>query len=176
MLNKDSRTASAAAADEIMDTLARLFSKAAAIEHEPVDTGDGILLYTSEVHLIDVAGRFPEESMSSLAVRLGVTKGAISQTAKKLEKKGYLKRVNREGNNKTLFIQLTESGDKAYDWHRAYHTLVNESIAQEIITMGGRERETIQRTLLLIERVFDNCPETRRRITDSILKGTRKKT
>lgn len=160
-------------AEEIMDTLTRLFNKAAAIEREPVDTGDGILLYTSEVHLIDMAGRFPEEGLSSLAVRLGITKGAISQTAKKLEEKGYVERVNREGNNKTVLIRLTRAGRRAYDWHRAYHAVVNERIAREIGGMNTEARMNIHRLLRQLENVFDDCPKTRRRITETLLNDDR---
>ncbi|MCK9631255.1 MAG: winged helix DNA-binding protein [Methanoregula sp.] len=159
-----------------MDALTRLFNKAAIIEREPADTGDGVLLYTSEVHLIDMAGRFPEESMSSLAVRMGITKGAISQTTKKLEEKGYLERINQEGNNKTVFIRLTDSGKRAYDWHQAYHALVNERIIREISGLDNRDRENIRKFFLEIEKIFDDCPETRRGITDSIAGGCQKKT
>jgi len=160
-------------AEEIMDTLTRLLNKAAAIEREPVDTGDGILLYTSEVHLIDMAGRFPEEGLSSLAVRLGITKGAISQTAKKLEEKGYLERMYREGNNKTVLIRLTRAGRRAYDWHRAYHAVVNERIAREIGGMNTEARTNIHRLLQQLENIFEDCPETRRRITDALQKEDR---
>lgn len=173
MLNDSARADSEIPAEEIMDTLTRLFNKAAAIEREPVDTGNGILLYTSEVHLIDMAGRFPEDSLSSHAVRLGITKGAISQTAKKLEEKGYLERANQEGNNKTVIIRLTRAGMRAYDWHRAYHAIVNERIAREIGGLNPDARMNIHRLLRQLENVFDDCPETRRRITETLQKEDR---
>lgn len=166
MLNNPARGKSAAPAEEIMDTFTRLLNKAAAIEREPVDTGDGVRLYTSEVHLIDMAGRFPEESMSSLAGRLGITKGALSQTAKKLEEKGYLERANREGNQKTTHLRLTPSGRRAYDWHRAYHAIVNGRIAQEISGIGDHDRENLGRLLLSLEKIFDDCGENRRAVTE----------
>ncbi|MCK9579867.1 MAG: MarR family transcriptional regulator [Methanoregula sp.] len=151
-----------------MDTLTRLFNKAATIEREPVDTGDGILLHTSEIHLIDVAGRFPNESMSVLASRLGITKGAVSQTAKKLEEKGYLERINLEGNNKTILIRLTDSGTRAFGWHRAYHAVVNDRIAREVTGLERKDRENIRKILWQIEKIFDDCPDTRRRITQGM--------
>jgi DNA-binding MarR family transcriptional regulator len=161
MLNEPAGTGADAAADEIMDTLARLFSKAAAIEREPVDTGDGVLLFTSEIHLIDMAGRFPGENLSSLAKILGITKGAISQTVKKLVEKGYLERINPEGNNKTVFIHLTAAGNRAFHWHREYHAVVNARIAREIADLDAKDRERITRLLEQVEQVFDDCPRTR---------------
>jgi DNA-binding MarR family transcriptional regulator len=172
MLNDFPDTACDAAAEEVMDTLARLFNKAAIIEREPVDTGDGILLHTSEIHLIDMAGRFPDASMSALASRLGITKGAVSQTAKKLEDKGYLARINPEGNNKTVFIRLTEAGKRAFHWHRAYHAVVNERLAREIYGLGRKDRENMLKIFGRMEKIFDDCLETRFRITREILEDT----
>ncbi|RPI39348.1 MAG: MarR family transcriptional regulator [Methanoregulaceae archaeon] len=163
-------------AEKFMDLFARLLNKAALIEQEPVDTGDGVLLCTSEIHLIDMAGRFPEESMSALASHLGITKGAVSQTVKKLEKKGYLERINREGNKKTVFIRLTDSGIQAFTWHRAYHAMVNDRIAREIARYEGKDRKYICKILLQMEKIFDECPETRRRITQEIVRNLPGKT
>lgn len=150
--------------EEFMDCLVRLFNKAAAIEREPVDTGDGVLLYTSEVHLIDMAGRNPQESMSGLAARMGITKGAVSQTAKKLEEKGYLVRSNAKGDNKTVFLRLTEAGRRAFDWHRAYHDAVNARIGEVFMQMPEKEREQLLSVMARMEEVFDACPATRRKI------------
>jgi len=163
-------------ADEFMDLFTRLFNKAALLEQEPVDTGDGVLLHTSEIHLLDMAGRFPEESLSALASRLGITKGAVSQTVNKLEKKGYVERVNRDGNKKTVFIRLTGSGKRAFGWHRAYHAMVNERIAREISGYKEKERECIRNILCRMEKIFDECPKTRQRATQEIKRGAAEKT
>jgi len=154
-----------------MDQFVRLLSKAALIEREPVDTGDGILLYTSEIHLLDMAGRFPGDSMSQVASRLGVTKGAISQTAKKLEQKGYLERISPEGDNKTILIRLTDTGMQAFSWHRAYHAVVNDRIAREFAGLAGKDRENIRQFLVQMEAIFDDCQETRNRITREMVQN-----
>jgi DNA-binding MarR family transcriptional regulator len=165
MLNDSTGESNGTDADICSDLLMRLFNKAAMIEREPVDTGDGVLLYTSEVHLIDMAGRFPEERLSTLASRLGITKGAISQTVKKLEEKGYLERTKTEGNNKTVLIRLTDAGLRVFYWHRAYHAVVNDRILQEMSDFSRKDRDNFQKILIQIEKIFDDCPETRRRIT-----------
>lgn len=165
-----------AGAEEFMDLFARLLTKAALIEQVPVDTGDGVLLYTSEIHLIDMAGRFPKESISALASHLGITKGAVSQTVKKLEKKGYLERINGEGNKKTVLIRLTGSGKRAFDWHRAYHAMVNDRIGRKIARLEGKDRESIRAILSEMEKIFDECQKTRRRITREIVRSSSGKT
>lgn len=160
MLN-DSRGRDLDAAAAIMDVFVRLLNKAAAIEREPVDIGHGVLLYPSEVHLIDQIGRFPDENVSGLASRLGITKGAVSQTVKKLEAKGYLERENPAGDRKTVRLRLTGRGQEAFAWHRGYHEAVDRSVAGEIAGFDDREIENCTRILLHIESIFDACPAVR---------------
>ncbi|WP_269850917.1 MarR family transcriptional regulator [Methanosarcina horonobensis] len=69
--------------DSLIENGIRILNKAYALEKKPVDMGCGVLLYPSEFHLIEAAGKNPEENLTSIASRLGVTKGAISQTVKK---------------------------------------------------------------------------------------------
>ena len=149
-----------------MDTMARILTKAALIEKTPVDTGDGIFLYTSEVHLISLAGRFPGESMSGIAARLGITKGAVSQTAKRLEEKGYIERGYRDDDAKTVFIHLTPAGERAFAWHEAYHCEVRRRLSQEIQAWNPEDRNKMAALLSTLESVFDDCPQLRKTITE----------
>jgi DNA-binding MarR family transcriptional regulator len=165
MLNKEGSHDHSPDAGAFMDLLNRLFNKAATIEREPVDTGDGVLLYTSEIHLLDMAGRYPQEGMSSLAGRLGITKGAISQTAKRLVEKGYLERMAREEDSKTVLLRLTDAGQNAFLWHREYHERVNRRIAGEFSRLTPGEREKVFSLLARLESVFDACPDTREQVS-----------
>jgi len=166
MLN-NSRNQDTDAAAEIMDLFVRLLNKAAAIEREPVDIGHGVLLYPSEVHLIDYIGRFPDENVSGLASRLGITKGAVSQTTKKLEAKGYLERENPEGDRKTVHLRLTRRGEEAFAWHRGYHEAVNRNIVGEIASFDRRDIENFKRILIQLEGIFDACPAAREEHTQA---------
>jgi DNA-binding MarR family transcriptional regulator len=172
MLNHRTGTGTDPAVDEIVDHLIRIFNKAAAIEREPVDIGHGVLLHPSEVHLIDIAGRYPAESVSAHADRLGVTKGAVSQTAKKLEKKGYLERIHEEGDRRSVVLRLTERGNEAFEWHRAYHSSVNGEIAGVISGFSRHDRDNLCRVLDRLERLFDRCPEERERVTERFREST----
>jgi DNA-binding MarR family transcriptional regulator len=154
----DERTGPGPATTEFLDHITRILNKAAAIEREPVDIGHGVLLYPSEVHLIDVAGRYPDEGVSDLASRLGITKGAVSQAAKKLEEKGYLERARREGDGKTVLLRLTERGREAFAWHRAYHAVVNRRIAMEVARLDRADVEHLVAILARMEEILDECP------------------
>lgn len=169
MVNNYSKNNSSRIASDVLDALSRILNKAAAIEKEPVDIGHGILLYASEVHLIDMAGRYPQEGISRLASRLGITKGAVSQTAKKLEEKGYIERFNHEGDKKTVFIRLTEYGKDAFLWHEAYHEMVNRDMVEQISKLSHRDVDNLFSILLQMENMLDNCPAVRQKITLRIM-------
>lgn len=165
MVNNSAKINSSKAASDILDAISRVLNKAASVEKEPVDVGHGTLLFSSEVHLIDMAGRYPEESISKIASRLGVTKGAVSQTAKKLEEKGYIERVNPEGDKKTVFFRLTEKGTDAFLWHTAYHEVVNQDMVEQVSKFSSKDIENVLSILTQMEIMLDNCPLVRKQIS-----------
>ena len=104
--------------EEIVELFIRLANKYKALEKIPVDYGVGKDLYHSERHLIDQIGDHPEKNITELAKFMGVTKGAISQTVKKLENKDIVERYKGEGNEKEVFLQLTEIGMNVFNKHQ----------------------------------------------------------
>ena len=60
-------------------------------ESLPRDFGTGEPLFTSEIHTLCVIGTAPGINITDLSVRLGVTKGAISKIAKKIEENASLR-------------------------------------------------------------------------------------
>ncbi|RXE55363.1 MarR family transcriptional regulator [Methanoculleus taiwanensis] len=174
MIHNSGEAGSEAAATEIVDLIARLLNKAAAIEREPIDIGHGVLLHASEVHLIDAAGRHPDESVSEIASRLGITKGAVSQTVKKLEAKGYLERGGREGDRKTVVLHLTDRGREAFAWHRLYHETVNRRMAEEIAGFDQDAARNLRRVLEELEGMLESCPAVRKALTEQFLESKRK--
>jgi DNA-binding MarR family transcriptional regulator len=57
--------------------------------------------------------------VTGLASILGITKGAVSQTIGKLEKKKMIDRVKING--KEISLSLTAAGEKAYRAHEGFH-------------------------------------------------------
>ena len=104
--------------EEIADLFIKLANKYHSMEKIPVDYGVGKDLYHSERHLLDQIGDYPEKNITELAQFMGVTKGAISQTVKKLENKGIVNRYKGEQNEKEVFLKLTETGKGVYEKHK----------------------------------------------------------
>ncbi|HOW14434.1 MarR family transcriptional regulator [Methanosarcina sp.] len=149
--------------DEKVDSLIgsgiRILNKAYALEKKPVDIGHGVLLYPSEFHLIETAGKNPAENLTSIASRLGVTKGAISQMVKKLEKKGVIKKVRVPGNKKDILLELTDFGKEAFEWHKSLHESMETGIRKELEKMSDAEIETVLRVYGHLEGMLDLCME-----------------
>lgn len=149
--------------DEKVDLLIgrgiRILNKAYALEKKPVDMGHGVFLYPSEFHLIETAGKNPAENLTSISSRLGVTKGAISQMVKKLEKKGLVKKVRVPENKKDIMLELTDSGREAFEWHKSLHESMEAGIRKELESMSNSEMETFLRVYGHLEGMLDRCME-----------------
>ena len=80
----------------------------------------GDSLYMLEVHFIVAVGPGSSPTMSEMARRLDVTQGAVSQTAARLEKKGYVTRAKAEGDKRLTTVSLTPKGEALCQEHIAY--------------------------------------------------------
>lgn len=83
----------------------------------PIELPDGSLVFKSELHTLVEIGKLPGINVTELADKLSVTKGAISQVTKKLEKKLLISRDKDYNNDKELKLSLTEQGQKLFDGH-----------------------------------------------------------
>ena len=91
------------------------------LEKRPRNFGTEEELYSSEIHLIEVVGESKNLSVTDIAGQLGVTKGAISQTLKKIEKKGLAVKKPDPDNSSRMFVELTTKGKVAFFAHQHWH-------------------------------------------------------
>ncbi|OFI07110.1 putative HTH-type transcriptional regulator [Clostridium acetireducens DSM 10703] len=83
--------------------------------------GTDTALYHSEIHMIEFIKENKDLHISAIARKLDITRGAVSQTIKRLEKKGFIVKEMDEDNNSKLLIKLTEKGEIANYNHKKYH-------------------------------------------------------
>ena len=86
-------------------------------------------LYHSEIHMLQCIAENPELHISGLARLLGVTRGAVSQTAKRLERKGMIVKETSPDDNKKVVLRLTPKGQTAAASHKAAHIKYNALIS-----------------------------------------------
>ena len=88
--------------------------------NKPKDYGTGELINMVEIHILTEIEENPGTSVTELARIWNKTKGAISQTVTKLEKKGYITREKREGNDKNILLFATQEGIELSKAHKLY--------------------------------------------------------
>ncbi|OEU44581.1 MAG: hypothetical protein BBJ60_12020, partial [Desulfobacterales bacterium S7086C20] len=76
-------------------------------------------LIGNEIHTISAVGENSMCNISKLARKMGVTKAAISQTIRKLQKKGYLRKLRDENSRREILVVLTEKGKHAHQGHKS---------------------------------------------------------
>lgn len=82
--------------------------------------GQGEDLHMREAHFIMAVGPGEGMTMSEVARVLSVTHGAVSQTAARLEKKGYLLRMRDPSNRRQIVAALTPQGEEFFHRHLQY--------------------------------------------------------
>ena len=113
-----------------------------------------IKLFASEIHLMLLVNQGGERARNAtrIAEHLGVTKGAVSQTISRLEKKGILTKVKDPLMKNELCLAFTRSGERAVaqfllleDEMRKRHTALLKGFSQ-------RDQDVILRFLSRLER------------------------
>lgn len=105
----------------VMENFVRIIEKAQKMQHKPRHFGSEELLYSSEIHLIEIIGESGNRSVTELAKFMDVTKGAVSQTVKKLENKALIYKERDPENQSRIFLHLTEKGQAIFQEHREWH-------------------------------------------------------
>lgn len=116
--------------------------------------GTDVPIYYSEIHVImEIAGH-PGIHAGGLADILGVTKGAVSEILKKLERKALVVKETDTLNLSRYSLNLTEKGKKAHNYHMYYHTILNNMVEDELQDTSEQELEFLSNFLLsLMKRV-----------------------
>lgn len=93
----------------------------AELEKIPRHFGTGLEISSAEIHTIELIGENPGLSVTALAKIQGVTKGAVSQTLKRLEAKELTTKEDDPENSSRSQLKLTNKGNIAYYSHKHWH-------------------------------------------------------
>lgn len=113
----------------------------------------------TEAHLLDLMNKNPLKKVSELATLFGVTKGAVSQQIKKMEKRGLISRVRHNDNYREVFIELTENGKKVVETHTKFHDIIFEYFAATLDGLTDEKKQLINNLLDGLAGVFDKAEE-----------------
>jgi DNA-binding MarR family transcriptional regulator len=139
----------------IIDLFTRILHLYSVTDKKPKDYGTGDRLYVSEIHAIHYIGGNPEINMTQLAEMSGVTRGAISQTVKRLVSKRYIARY-KVRNNKEVNLRLS---DKGYLINQFYEAFEKERFvfAEKLYENASREDINLIKNLFGI--IYENMKQ-----------------
>ena len=107
--------------EELLEKLEQVITKMESMHTPSLSFGTGILMHQNEIHTVQAIGRHSKINVTNLAKYKGVTKGAISQTIKRLIKKGLVRRTHAPGNAKEVLLELTDLGWIGFRNHEKFH-------------------------------------------------------
>ncbi len=105
---------------------------------------EGIHLHPSEIHLMLETKGDQAVNATKIAERLGITKGAVSQTLTRLESKGIIEKTKDPYCKNELSITLTPLGKKAYEQHQEMFDEFAKIIKNLSAQYSEKEQEIIK--------------------------------
>ncbi|WRS26647.1 MarR family transcriptional regulator [Oscillospiraceae bacterium MB08-C2-2] len=124
---------------------------------KPKDYGVGASLYYAEVMFLESIAQYPNENVSDLSKRLGITKGAVTQMSAKLLQKNVIEAVKRADNKKEKSFRLTEGGKLAIKGHQQFHEQANQKLCDFFATLDRDEMAVIFRFLGCLRECIPFC-------------------
>ena len=107
--------------EELLEKLEQVITKMESMHTPSLSFGTGVLMHQNEIHTVQAIGRHSRINVTNLAKHKGVTKGAISQTIKRLIRKGLVRRTHAPGNAKEVLLELTNLGWIGFRNHEKFH-------------------------------------------------------
>jgi DNA-binding MarR family transcriptional regulator len=135
----------------------KIFNRLNQLEKTPRKYGTDELLYTSELLMIEGLGYKPGVNVTEYAENHGITKGAVSQLVKKLEKKGLVERYKNPTNQKEVFLKLTMKGEIVFHKHILLHLQFAKDFFDEFETLTPEQIGLIMHFLTTLDNLFDRA-------------------
>ena len=128
--------------EEILEKLEKIIVRMESMHTPSLSFGTGVMMHTKEIHTVQTIGRNSGINVTKLAEYTGVTKGAVSQTVKRLIGKGLVRKTHPPGNDKEVILELTDLGWIGFHNHEKFH-METLDIAREYY--GDRLREELEK-------------------------------
>lgn len=142
--------------DKIKKKIIHVINKTIFKEKKKIFKFKGVSLYPSEIHLMLMIKNDIDTNATEIAKKLGLTKGAVSQTLLRLEKKGIILKTKDPYNKNELTMSLTEFGEKAYELCQSTQASFIEAHEGYLGKLDSKEKEVILNFLLHMEKAIDD--------------------
>lgn len=134
----------------LIDLFLKILHLYSVINRKPKDYGTGDMLYLTEIHTIRIVGENENLNMTGLAKLMGVTRGAISQTMRKLVARNYIIKENSGNNRKEFTLRLSEKGKIVFKGQESFQQELF-SFAETLYDQAkASDRELVDRLFIAI--------------------------
>ncbi|MCR5372580.1 MAG: MarR family transcriptional regulator [Solobacterium sp.] len=123
-------------------------------DKQPRQYGTDDIVYMSEAYFLQAAARCDKPEIGKIAERLGVTPGAASQTAAKLEAKGLITRVRSTEDSRVVLVRLSERAKKLNAYHDELDLREFGKLGDRMMEFSPGETDAIYRFLEIINSFF----------------------
>jgi len=139
-----------------LDTqILRLINKIIFLEKKSIIQHGDLRFFPSEIHLMNVIASGQDLSALDMANRLGVTKGAVSQTLSRLEKKGIIFKNKDPRYKNRLRVHLTQTGNEVYTIHQKTQAGFQNQYGKYLSSISEKDRDVIRKFLTRLEKLID---------------------
>jgi len=113
----------------------------------------GVQVTITEAHMIEVLGREENEgaTVSKLASILNIAMPTATVAVRKLEKKGFAKKVPCEKDGRRTIISLTDLGKKIERVHLIFHERMVRNISAQLV---ASEKQVVLRVVKMLGDFF----------------------
>lgn len=117
------------------------------IRNTPITFYSGITVNSAGLSLINAIASNPAANMSEIGSVLGLTKGAISQMAAKLQAKGLIEKQKDKESSKDIYLVLTEKGKQVNEEQVEIRKKMTDGIEKIVREYSSDEIELLRRFL-----------------------------
>lgn len=139
----------------IIEQLQKVINKILFMKKRDLFQFEGIRFYPSEIHLMLVLDERCATNATKIAQQLGITKGAISQTLSRLEKKGVLNKSKDPAYKNELTATFTPFGTEAFKHYKAKVSEIFIKYDRSLGNYTDQEKGAIFQFLLDVEEILD---------------------
>lgn len=117
--------------------------------------GTADLLYSAEVHMIEMIGFYEVITTTKLAEKLNITKGAVSQITRKLLEKDLIMKIPSTEKNNEVLISLTDKGRIVYSYHQNMHKEMLKKIDLVLSNLSDEGKMSLDQIIQIIDESLD---------------------
>ena len=118
----------------------------------PKTYGTDMQFHRLDIHLIETIGASEGINVTELARKHGITKSAVSQAVRKIERRDLVRRYQRPDNKKEILFSLTERGKQAFRAHRDFHHAVEGRVIKEVSRWSEEDAAAVRKLVDLMQR------------------------